>query len=619
VTCLLARTLAVASVALMSMSSGLGAAPQVEHLLQKSAVAQMGLEGLVEDIPDAMVPMRDGVRLSTAVYIPKNAAGHLPTVMIRTPYPRGVYSSAAVVRPLIENGYVVVIQNERGTSGSEGEFHVLGGARKDGYDTIDWIVAQSWSNGNVGAFGCSSPGENQMALSAENHPALKAIIPVAAGAGIGEFPGIMSQALIYKGGVPSFVMAGWFNSWGYIHRPHLSPTLSDDERNRVLDAYALKEGVIWTMPSFSHLPSKDILRANGTPPTDWDTFILREPGDKAWRSGDWLTQYDQPRAPALFVSSWYDVGATEELKAFEYQQDKAPNQFIVFGPTGHCGMGSETAHTLVGMRDVGDARYDYLKLYLSWFDYWLKGTHNGVLDRPRVQYFLPGANEWRTSSVWPPQGKTLSLYLNSGGHANTRKGDGVLQLRPPSKSTTDQFRYNPLDPVPTAGGGLDVRGAGAVVADQASVEGREDVLVYTSDVLDKDLDVVGNIRARLYVSSSVKDTDLTFRLVDVSPDGTAFNIGDTILRLRYRNGAATPQLMTRGEIYPVDMPDIATANRFPAGHRVRIQVSSSNFPLYERNLNTGGRNAESVDAVIAETRLHHGSGHLSRIDLPVVP
>jgi uncharacterized protein len=611
-------SVALLTTCLLFQSATSTADQQVEHLLQKSALEQLAIVGLVKDYPDVMIPMRDGVRLSTAVYIPRDAQGRLPTVLVRTPYPRGVYSIAKMVRPLIDGGYVVVMQNERGTNGSEGDFHLLGGARKDGYDTISWIVAQDWSNGSVGTFGCSSPGENQMALSAENHPALKAMVPLAAGAGIGDFPGIMSQGLFYKGGVPSLPLAGWFNSWGYTHRPHLDPSLSDDERNRLEAVYALKEGVIWTAPQLQHLPSKDILRASGTPTTDWDTFILREPGDNAWKLGDWLTKDDHPRVPALIVSSWYDIGATEELAAFEYQQDKAPNQYLLFGPAGHCSMGTETAHTLVGARDVGDGRYDYMSLYLRWFDYWLKGIPNGVLDRARVEYYLPGSNQWRTSSVWPPASKTITMFLDSRGHANTRGGDGTLRPTPASNTGQDVFVYNPLDPVPTAGGGLEVRGASPVAADQASVEAREDVLVYTSGVLEHNLDVVGNVHARFHVSTSVPDTDLTLRIVDVYPDGSAFNIGDTILRLRYRAGASMPRPMTPGKIYAIDMPQIATANRFPAGHRIRIQISSSNFPLYERNMNTGQKNSESSEAVVANTNVHHGLRYDSRIDLPVV-
>jgi uncharacterized protein len=587
----------------------------------ESWVSQLGAARSVQYWPQVMVPMRDGVRLSTDILLPKDAARPYPTVLVRTPYPKGGTfahgSERELLLQLISGGYAIVVQNERGAFPSEGEYHYLSNARHDGYDTVEWIIKQPWSNGRVATYGCSSPAENQMALSAANPPGLVAMIPKAAGAGIGHFPGTWNQGLFYDGGIPEFEFIPWYHSWAWIDRLQPPQGLSGSERSRLMQFYLQS----WQnppdmplLPAAWHLPVEDILRSIGTPRSDWDTFIRRSPGEPAWRHEQMLTMYDHPREPALIVSSWHDIGTWPEIKEFQYEQSRAPDQFLIMGPTGHCLMGTETAHTMVGQEDVGDARFDYNAVYMQWFNHWLKGEHDGALSRPKVEYYLINASKWLTAPSWPPPALAQRLYLESGRGANSVFGDGTLQASRPKRPGSDSYRDDPADPVPT----IDRYFQPNVVADQKLIAARHDVLVYTSAPLQNNLDVVGDVTAKLYVSSSTKDTDLMLRLVDVFPDGRAYNVRDEVLRLRYRNGFQSPQLMSPGKVYPINLQGIVTATRFRRGHRIRIQITGSDFPLLERNLNTGGDNETGVKLAVADVRIYHGGARASYVTLPVL-
>ena len=613
-----------------AMTSGIAAAMvaavfvapsvQARDLQSADPATLWGIASEVDYSPEVMIPMRDGIRLSTDVILPKGKPPPYPTVLIRLPYPKGVAFHGEFndrfLRLLVQNGYAVAVQFERGTYASEGEYHFLSGARHDGYDTISWIASRPWSNGNVGTYGCSSGAENQMALSAENHPAHKAMIAQAAGAGIGNFPGVSSQGLFYEGGVPEMEFMSWYYTWGYIHRPQLPSSIPDDERARIMMAYAAKtvEPDLPLLPAAAHLPSKDMLHAIGTPATDWDTFVQRAPGDPAWKREQYLTSNDHPKVPALFVNSWHDIGASEVVKAYEYQQTQAANQFLIMGPTSHCRMGTESEHTMVGEQDVGDARYDYAGRYLQWFDYWLKDKKNDALTHPKIEYYLPASSQWRTASAWPPAATARKLYLNSAQGANSSRGDGSLDADAPKRAGSDSYRYDPVDPVPTISRFFDK----TIVTDQKPVADRQDVLVYTSQPLSQDLDVAGQLSATIYLSTSVRDTDLMLRLVDVYPDGRAYNVGDDVLRLRYRNGFSAEQLMMPGTVYPIELKSLETAMRFAAGHRIRVQITSSNFPMLERNLNTGTANSSETKPIAAQTRIYHGAGRPSYVSLPVL-
>jgi hypothetical protein len=584
---------------------------------------------------EIMVPMRDGVRLSTAVLRPEKIAERMPVVLIRTPYLKDeeLLGLKDLVSFLLQHGYILVVQSERGTGWSEGQYQILAGARNDGYDTLSWIVAQPWSNGKVGTVGCSSSGDNQILLASLNHPAHKAMITMASGTAIGALPGIASQGVWYRGGVPQVgPWAWWYALFGSDRRPQMPQGISDDERIRLADLYSL-----FQIPSFTpgkplgsgwkdvidkvatatkELPSQDILRRAGAPTSDFDRLIKLAPGAPEWQKRDLLRTGDKPRVPALVVDSWYDIGAYEQLKFVEYQSD-TPNQYLIMAPTYHCGMFRATENTMVGKRAVGDARYDYYQLFLNWFDYWLKGTKNDVLQRPKVQTYLMGANVWKYYDGWPITGATHSrFFLHSDGSANGRLGSGSISDSPPVNEKPDSFISNPLDPVPSNGGGCCDADP---VKDQAALELRKDVLVYSSAPLHDGIAAMGEVRAVLYVSSSTPDADVALKLVDVGPNGDAFNLYDTILRLRYRDDVIHPRLMVPGQIYRVELNGIVTGNDFLPGHQIRIEIAGSNFPLFERNLQTGGRNYDETVPQPSTIKVYHDREHASYVEVSVVP
>ena len=589
-------------------------------------------------VPDAatmermiMVPMRDGVRLSTVLITPASPSARLPTVLVRTPYDKGseLLRYPTLFARLVKSGYAIVVQNERGTEWSEGRHVFLAGARNDGYETLSWIAAQPWSNGRVGTFGCSSSAEAQLALAAMNHPAHRAMIPMSAGAGIGDIPGVAGHGLFHTGGVPELgPWAGWYAIAGHTNRPKLPPDLTQEERVRLADYYfadAKPERDRPGLPSVSGgisgsgdvgalgtLPSSMVLRNAGVPPSDFDLFMTMTPTDPRWRSIDFLSSPDQPRVPALHVNGWHDVGAYETVKLFEYLKD-VPNQYLIMAPTSHCAMTRATARYSTGERYVGNAALPYDDIFVAWFDHWLKDAPNGVTARPKVQLFEEGADRWVTAASWPLADITPTrYYLRSDGRAQSRHGSGALTVALPGKEPADSFVADPRHPVPSRGGGCCDRDA---VRDQRVVEDRRDVLVYSTEPLRHGARVMGEVKATLFLSSSARDTDLAIKLVDVYPDGRAFNLYDAIQRVRYRGGYASPQLMTPGEIVRVDVTGLVAGNYFAPGHRIRVEIASTNFPDFERNLQTGGANFDETVPVVAVNRIRHDADHASFVEL----
>jgi len=330
------------------------------------------------------------------------------------------------------------------------------------------------------------------------------------------------------------------------------------------------------------------------------------------------------------VNSWYDLGVSETLKLFNLLSDNAEsprgrdNQYAIISPTDHCTSERVTSKTMVGQRDLGDPRLRYWEIYLDWFAHWLEDEDNSVLEMPKLQYYLMGANEWRGADAWPVEGTEFTpLYLHSGGDANTRSGDGTLSFDSPvEEEPSDAFTYDPDDPVPTVGGPVCCTGTADAPAggfDQSTVEDRRDVLVYTTEPLAEGIEVTGPIELVLHVSSSARDTDFVGKLVDVYPDGRAFNVQEGILRARYREGFERKVWMEDEAVYELRIDLQATANYFGVGHRIRLEVTSSSFPRWERNLNTGGNNYDESEWVVAENVVHHTAEYASHIVLPIVP
>jgi hypothetical protein len=602
---------------------------------------------VVEEL--VMVPMRDGIRLATHVFRPKDSDTRpVPTIFVRTPYNMNLWGDGelgagrlAAPREAVRRGYAYVLQNERGKFYSEGEWDILGPPKTDGYDALTWIASQPWSNGKVGTQGCSSTAEWQMGLAALDHPAHAAMVPQGFGAGVGRIGDWYEQGNWYRGGAEQMLFFSWLYGVQNTQRPRFDRDTPREDLirlSRYFDLTPEMPAVNWT-EALWHLPVEDLMRhvegprgifADPAPVATGGRMIQRTPDDPAWYRGG-LYHDDEPfGVPSLWFMSWYDVSIGPNLGLFNHvlangsDAQTRDNQFAVVAPVAHCSYTRATENTVVGERSMGDARWDYDALIYGWFDHWLKGERNGLVDTlPKVRYYTMGSNRWQTAAAWPPPAaRMVTYYLRSAGKANTLAGDGRLSTEAPGRSEPpDRFSYDPGDPVVSYGGNVCCIG-GAIQAgsfDQQGVEAaRQDILVYTTEPLPNGLEVTGTIEITLYLSSDVKDTDLTVKLLDVYPDGKAYNLDETIQRVRYREGYDKQVFMEAGTVYEVKVSPMSTSNFFAPGHRLRIEVSSSNFPRFTRNLNTGGRNYDEATGVVAHNVIHHSAQYLSQIRVPVV-
>ena len=584
-----------------------------------------------------MMPMRDGIRLATDIYRPKTSE-KVPIIFSKTPYNFNTWGDGEMrTRTLerayeaVKRGYAYVVQNERGRFFSEGKWDILGVPTTDGYDAFSWMKDQTWSNGKIGTYGCSSTAEWQMAVAALDHPSHAAMVPMGYGAGVGRIGDYFEQGNWYRGGAQQMLFTAWL--YGTQHdefRPRLPEGISQKDLQRIQRFYDMAPEyprVDWS-EGLTHLPVKDIIKAVNGPNGIYSKMIPRKPNDPAWYEGG-LYHDDMPfGVPSFWFCSWYDVSISPNLALYNHvrenieDSDVANNQYIVIAPTLHCRFTRATENTIVGERSVGDARLDYDGLIYGWFDYWLKGEENGILENtPKVQYYTMGSNQWQSSNEWPPEDSELTtFYLSSKEGANSLYGDGSLSESPPTKEGSDGYSYDPHNPVLSHGGNVCCTGNAVEGGsfDQQHMETRNDILVYTSDVLEKGVEVTGFIESTIYVSSDAKDTDFTLKLIDVYPDGRAYNLDETIQRARYRDGYDKEVFMEEGSVYKLDFTPLSTSNYFKKGHRIRIEIASSNFPRFERNLNTGGSNFDESEGVVAKNKVHHGPDYPSVIKLPIV-
>ncbi|MGH9657714.1 MAG: CocE/NonD family hydrolase, partial [Bryobacteraceae bacterium] len=426
-----------------------------------------------------MAPMRDGKRMATDVYRPKDASKKYPAIFVRTPYnfnfwdvrlgaPRDMTAALEAVR----RGYAYVEMNERGHFFSEGNYDILGPPLTDGSDAISWIASQPWSSGKVGTIGCSSTAEWQMGVAALGNPALAAMIPQGFGAGIGRMAPYYEQGNWYRGGAFQMLFAAWIYGQQNQVRPMFPAGATQEELIRVSRSFDLAQQlppVDWSK-ALRHLPVMDILKALDGPRgifadrmevATGGAMIQRTPNDPAWYRGG-LWHDDQPiNVPGLWLMSWYDVSVGPNLAAYNYvrrtaRPEIASRQYAVIAPTLHCAFKRASENTVVGERGMGDARLDYDELTYGWFDHFLKGESNGILEKtPRVRYFTMGMNKWQTSETWPPKGaRPMVLSLSSDGKANSLYGDGVLTAHSPAIGKPDEFTYDPMNPVPSHGGNV---------------------------------------------------------------------------------------------------------------------------------------------------------------------
>jgi uncharacterized protein len=357
-------------------------------------------------------------------------------------------------------------------------------------------------------------------------------------------------------------------------------------------------------------------------------MIKRAPNDPAWYKGGLWHDNMPLNVPGLWFMSWYDVSVGPNLAMFNHVRknakgDVANQQWAIIAPVGHCAYTRASEHTIVGERDMGDARYPFQDIVNGFFDRFLKGERNTVLDTmPHVRYYTMGLNKWQSSDTWPPKGaQAMTFFLGSGGNANTLNGDGVLSMAAPAADKPDRFTYDPMKPVTSYGGNVCCQGNAVVPGsmDQRQMETRPDVLVFTSEAFKEGTEFSGPIVPTLYVSSDAKDTDFTVKVIDVYPDGRAFNLDESIQRMRYRDGYDKPLVwMEPGKVYKVQLQPLNTSNFFGPGHKLRIEVSSSNFPRFDRNLNTGGKNYDETTGVVAHNVIHHSAQYPSQLMVTVV-
>ena len=560
---------------------------------------------------DVMVPMKDGVKLATDIYRPRGLSGALPTILIRLPYNKNAYRGATAYGNFFAGqGYAVAIQDVRGKFSSEGTFKVYEGDVNDWPEMFTWVAKQPWSTGKIGTIGCSYLGEGQIIAAQSRHPNHIAAIPQAAGGNVGRVPG----RRIFWGSVEGGAMALSIN-FGWM------PVFAS------IDKGARPAPKVDFAQHFKTLPTVDMAERAGSPSWDWRNFFERSPDDPWWDEQGYLTPTDSVTVAALHVSSWFDLAAEalQEAEIFRKNglNDRArKGQYAIISPTVHCATEYTGNPTMVGELNVGDPRLHFDDIYLKWFDYWLKDEKNDVLSMPKFQYYTIGKNKWQWSQVWPVANmKETDYYLRSGGNANTAAGDGKLSLQKPGREKADTFTYDPGNPIPARGGSICCTGnpkdqPGSF--DQSELEKRPDMLVYTSDALTTGVELTGPIKAVVHLSSDAKDTDVTVKLIDVFPDGRAMNMVEGITRARYRESFGNPVFMEPGKVYPVTVDLHATSWYLPAGHRIRAEISSSNFPRFDRNLNTGGRNYDETTWVKAKNSIHHSAEYPSRLILPVV-
>jgi hypothetical protein len=547
------------------------------------------------------VPMRDGVALVADVYRP-DEPGRYPVLLQRTPYNRRHPDTGVL---LASHGYVVVFQDTRGRYDSEGEFYPFRHEAQDGYDTVEWAAALPYADGKVGMFGGSYVGATQMLAATARPPHLVAIQPTVTAS---EY----YEGWTYQGGAPM----QWFaSSW--------ASGLAVDTLRRKADPKAHPRDWVEALPPEQY-------RLLETPPTaalapyfqDW---FRHETADDYWRAVRVSDHYGQMAVVALHSAGWHDIFSTGSIRNYLGMRAGAATpearagQRLMVGPWAHWDTSPEGK---VGEVVFGKAAVvDEDRLLLDWSDYTLKGKANDYATGAPVRIFVMGDDAWRDEQEFPPaRARSVRYYLHSVKGARTAAGDGVLSAVPPRREPADRFTYDPADPVRTLGGRLC---CGAAYQpgpfDQRPNESRRDVLVYSTPSLEKDLEVTGFITAEIQAATSAADTDFTAMLVDVDPSGYARYLADGIVRARYRRSRENAEPIVPGQIetYAIDL--WATSNVFKAGHRLRLYVSSSNFPRFDRNPNTGESTADSARMVKAQQTVYHDAAHPSALILPVVP
>jgi len=539
------------------------------------------------------VLMRDGIKLYANIYRPHHD-GKFPVILIRMPYGKDepYCEMPAHGKYWAKKGYACVVQDVRGKYSSEGVFAPFINEADDGYDTLDWIARQPWCDGNIGMTGESYYGYTQWAVASLNHPNLKCIAP-------GETATDIYGVWIYNNNAFCMQTMG---AWAY-----------QMNTNKYNNYFKLNQ---WYTPLISMDDDAGIR-------CEYYKHWIRHPSrDSYWEPINICQKYNHVKIPVYHWSGWYDVFLPATIDSWLGVKEKSDspearkNQWLMIPPTDHEVTPKDTHR--IGKIDIGKEAWTYDRIQ-RFFDYWLKGIDNGFGKTPRVEIFTIGDNKWRYEDTWPlARTKYTNYYFHSKGHANTSDGDGLLDSRKPGDNTTDNYVYDPNDPV-TMSLGIDLWSMAKELKDRAAVEKREDVLVYTLPKLDKELEITGPINVTLFAASSARDTDFTATLVDVFPDGYVHMIQEGIVRARYRNSDSEASLIDSGEIYEYTIDLWATSYVVKQGHRIRVEISSSNFNRWDRNLNTGNEFGTYDKVVKAKQTIYHDKKHPSHITLPIIP
>ncbi len=566
--------------------------------------------------------MRDGTITYADTFRP-DVAGKVPALLTRTPYDKSTAASRGGALDAINaaaRGYAVVVQDVRGRYQSEGAFYTFVNEINDGYDSVEWVASQPWCDGKVGMFGTSYVGATQWLAAKSRPPSLAAIVPGVTASDYHEGwawqGGAFELGFNLSWALGPLTSANWANLSGRLHLP------SDG-----LDSLIAAKDDLTS--AYMTLPMSDMPHLKGELAPYYYDWLAHPEYDEYWQSVCIEDSHPEIAVPAFNFGGWHDIflGGTISnftgMRKHGATEDARQGQRLVIGPWIHSGSptsvsGEYSFGTRAAAGDLG-LQGEMLRFY----DRWLRGEDNGVPGEPPVRIFVMGENVWRYEDEWPLSRATnVDYFLHSGGKANTLNGDGGLSSEPPaSDEPPDVYAYNPVNPVPTVGGGLccDPAFMTPGVYDQRWIEGREDVLVYSTPPLDRDIEVTGPISVSLYAATSAADTDFTAKLVDVGPDGYARNLTDGIIRARYRRPRQPAELIQPGQVYEYTIDLWATSNLFKRGHRIRLEVSSSNFPRFDRNTNTGEPIGSDFQTVSALQYVHHSREYPSRVTLPVVP
>ena len=571
--------------------------------------------------PNIPLMLRDGTITYVDVFRP-DASGRFPALLQRTPYDKSApLCRSGMIDPVkaAMNGYGVVIQDVRGRYTSDGDFYAFVNEIDDGYDSVEWVASREWCTGKVGMYGASYIGATQWLAAKSRPPSLTAIAPMVTASDYHEGwawqGGAFELGFNLSWAMGSLVSGNWANLSSRLF-------LSDNHLDALINA---KDNLT---AGYRRMPMRDLPDLMGGLAPYYYDWLDHPEYDDYWKRISIEESHHEIQVPALNIGGWYDIflGGTisnfVRMRAMAESRDARRGQRLIIGPWVHSAAPINVSGEFNFGTRSSSLAMDLQGTVLRYYDHWLKGEDNGVPDDKPVRIFVMGKNVWRDEDRWPlSRAVETKYYLRGGGRANTLNGDGELSLEEPGDEPPDVFVYNPIDPVPTSGGGLccDPAFAPPGAYDQRPTEARGDVLVYSTPPLERDVEVTGPVSVTLYASSSAPDTDFTAKLVDVEPCGYARNLTDGIIRARYRRPREPASLIEPGQVYELAIDLLATSNVFEAGHRIRLEVSSSNFPRFDRNANTGAPIGADATFNPALQTVLHTRGHASHVTLPVVP